>query len=49
MENDQNNSKETNNKKVNEDQNNESVDYQLARAIDLILALNILNDQPIVE
>ena len=49
MENDQNNSKETNNKKVNEDQNNESVDYQLARAIDLILALNILNDQSIVE
>ena len=49
MKNDQNNSKETNNKKVNEDQNNESVDYQLARAIDLILALNILNDQPIVE
>ena len=49
MENDQNNSKETNNKKVNEDQNNESVDYQLARAIDLILALNILNNQSIVE
>ena len=49
MENDQNNSKETNNKKVNEDQNNESVDYQLARAIDLILALNILNNQSLVE
>ncbi len=49
MENDQNNSKETNKKKVNEDQNNESVDYQLARAIDLILALNILNNQSIVE
>ena len=49
MENDQNNLKETNNKKVNEDQNNESVDYQLARAIDLILALNILNNQSIVE
>ena len=49
MKNDQNNSKETNNKKVNEDQNNESVDYQLARAIDLILALNILNNQSIVE
>ena len=49
MENDQNNLKETNNKNVNEDQNNESVDYQLARAIDLILALNILNNQSIVE
>ena len=49
MKNDQNNSKETNNKKVNEDQNKESVDYQLARAIDLILALNILNNQSIVE
>ncbi len=49
MENDQNNLKETNNKNVNEDQNNESVDYQLARAIDLILALNILNTQSIVE
>ena len=49
MENDQNNSNETNTKNVDEDQNSESVDYQLARAIDLILALNILNNQSIVE
>ena len=49
MENDQDNLKEQNNKKVNEDQNSETVDYQLTRALDLILALNILNNQSIVE
>ncbi len=49
MENDQNDSKEKNTKNISEDQNNETVDYQLTRALDLILALNILNNQSIVE
>ena len=49
MENDQDNSKEQNTKNISEDQNSETVDYQLTRALDLILALNILNNQSIVE